>query len=92
MQCKHYSDRNPVGPGIVRELMGAMVAVRHDDGQAVRGLLVTSGRVSDDALKLCATHGIQSYDGSQLTAIAGAVNRESLRKTTAEIAVSSDIP
>ena len=77
VQCKYYADRNPVGPGVVRELMGAVAAVTsRSDGNPVRGLLVTSGRLSGDALKLCATHGIQSFDGSQLAAIGGAVNRE----------------
>ena len=88
VQCKHYLERNPVGPGTVRELIGAMVAVRHDDGQAVRGLLVTSGRVSGDALKLCASHGIQSYDGAQLATIAGAVNREAPGKATADLSAT----
>jgi len=64
VQCKHYSD-NPVGPRIIRELLGSMTTVRHDEDQTVRAMLVTTGRITGDALKLAATQGVQTYDGTQ---------------------------
>jgi hypothetical protein len=76
VQCKHYSASNPIGPGVVRELLGAMGAVGHDDGQVVRGMLVTSGRITGDALKLAAAQGVQTYNGEQLLEIYAAVNRQ----------------
>ncbi len=76
VQCKHDADSNAVGPAIIRELLGSVMTVRHEDGQAVRGMLVTTGRITDDALKLAASHGVQTYDGIQLAAIYAAINRE----------------
>jgi hypothetical protein len=76
VQCKHYRVDNPVRPRVIRELLGAMVMLPHDPDQVVRGMLITSGRFTGDALKLAAAEGIQTYAGDQLAAIYAAVNQE----------------
>jgi hypothetical protein len=83
VQCKHYGHTNPIGPRIIRELLGSSIAVGHDEDQVVRTMLVTTGRISGDALKLVASHGVQTYDGTQLAAICAAVNRNSWAKLPA---------
>jgi hypothetical protein len=34
IQCKHYADNNPVGPRIIRELLGSALTVGHDEDQS----------------------------------------------------------
>jgi len=52
------------------------MTVRHDEDQIVRAMLVTTGRITGDALKLAASHGVQTYDGGELLEICAAINRE----------------
>jgi hypothetical protein len=75
VQCKFYGAANPVGPSAVRELLGSMIDIKYEEGQAVRGMMVTTGRITGEALRLAAKHGIQTMDGSELAAICSAINR-----------------
>jgi hypothetical protein len=76
IQCKHYGPDNPIGPSIVRELLGSMTDITPEDGQALRGMLVTTSRFTPDAVKLAVKHGIQVINGEDLVAICTAVNRQ----------------
>jgi hypothetical protein len=78
VQCKCYSERNPVGPAIVREVLGAIADAIREENQVVRGMIVTTGRFTGDALRLAAKHGIQTTDGDDLSAICGSINRRSI--------------
>ena len=78
IQCKFYSKTNPVGPGVVREMLGAIADAICDESQIVRGMIVTTGRFTGDALRLAAKHGIQTTDGDDLSAICASINRRSL--------------
>ena len=77
IQCKFYSKTNPVGPGVVREMLGAIADAIRDESQIVRGMIVTTGRFTGDALRLAAKHGIQTTDGDDLSAICASINRRS---------------
>ena len=78
VQCKCYGPDHPVGPSTMREMLGSLQDIKREDGQSVRGMVVTTGRISGDALRLAAKHGIQTFDGSQLAAICNAINRAAL--------------
>jgi HJR/Mrr/RecB family endonuclease len=77
VQCKCYKSSNLIGPGHVRELLGAIADLNADDGITVKGMLVTTSRFSGDALKLAMKHGIHCVNGDDLTAIFDSVNRDS---------------
>jgi restriction endonuclease len=76
VQCKFYAPKNEIGPSIVRELIGSIADLFHDPTQAVRGMIVTTGYFTPDALRLAVKHGIQAIDGESLNAICFAVNRK----------------
>jgi hypothetical protein len=76
VQCKHYGADNPVGPSTIRELLGSMEDMTPDEGQIVRGMIVTTSRFTPDAVKLAVKHGIQATGGEDLVAICSAINRE----------------
>jgi hypothetical protein len=75
VQCKCYGPNNPVGPDKVRELIGAIVDFRREEGQVVRGMLVTSSRFTPEATRLAVSHGIMVIDHSSLVDICAALNR-----------------
>ena len=74
VQCKCYSASNPVGPAVIRELVGTMAGVRREEGQAVRGMIVTSSRFTPELLRLAVSHGVQTIDRNTLIDICAAVN------------------
>jgi hypothetical protein len=78
VQCKCYKRSNSIGPGHVRELLGAIADMEKDEQTSVRGVLVTTSHFSGDALKLALKHGIQCINGDDLVAIFNAVNKSSL--------------
>ena len=75
VQCKFYGDRNPVGPAVMRELLGAMQDTAREPGQTVRGMVVTTARITRVAAALGARHGIEMVDGERLERIRRGVGR-----------------
>jgi hypothetical protein len=75
IQCKQYAPDNPIGPSVVRELLGSMTDIGPDAGQAVRGMIVSTSRFTPEAMRLAAKHGITMTDGDDLAAICAAINR-----------------
>jgi restriction system protein len=60
VQCKHWKARQ-VGVTIVRELLGVMVAARAD-----RGILVSSGYFTEEAINFSRDQSIDLIDGDSL--------------------------
>ena len=58
VQCKYWSEKHPVGPAVVRELLGSLATFP----QGASGLLVTSSRVTDVARNLCLENSIRFYE------------------------------
>ena len=50
VQCKCYKRSNSIGPGHVRELLGAIADMETDEQTSVRGVLVTTSHFSGDAV------------------------------------------
>ena len=63
VQCKHWK-AGKVGVTFVRELLGVMTAEK-----AAKGIVVTSGRFTDEAQRFARTSGIELVDGTALRAI-----------------------
>lgn len=70
MQCKHWRDER-VSVSIVRELYGVMAA----DG-ANRGIVVTSGGYTPDALDFARGNPLELIDGPQLVQLISDVKRK----------------
>ena len=64
IQCKHYPD-DSIGPNFVREMIGA----RQSQPNATRAVLVTSGKFSDEAIRLADRQKIILIDGTYLVAL-----------------------
>ena len=75
VQCKCHGSDNPVGPSVVRELVGTMASMAWEPGQTARGMIVTSSRFTPEAQRLAMQHGINVVDGTALNNIGTAVNR-----------------
>jgi len=67
VQCKHWRTQK-VGVTVVRELAGVMAVQR-----AAAGIVVTSGRFTDEARTFAATAGVELVDGRALPALLGRV-------------------
>lgn len=63
VQCKHWKAQQ-IGASVVRELLGAMVAER-----ANKGILVSSGRFTTEALEFARGKAIEMMDGEALNAL-----------------------
>lgn len=85
IQCKRYAHDHPVGPAVVRELLGSMTDLTPDPQQAIRGIIVTTSRFTPDALRLSAKHGIQTLNGDDLTAVCSAINRQASPSLAADL-------
>lgn len=72
VQCKQWRERN-VGVKLVRELYGVVAAER-----ANRGILVTSGRFSADAVEFASGVAITLVAGDELANLIAEVQRSSL--------------
>jgi hypothetical protein len=79
VQCKCWNENAPVGPSVVRELIGTMADVLREEDHVVRGMIVTSSRFTPEARRLAVGHGIQTIDGEDLVDICAAVNHASTR-------------
>jgi restriction system protein len=60
VQCKHWKARQ-VGVTVVRELLGVMTARK-----AAAGIVVTSGRYTDEAQRFARESGVELVDGTAL--------------------------
>ena len=69
VQCKHWKVRQ-VGVKPVRELFGVMTAER-----ATEGILVTSGRFTDEAKSFASSNGITLVDGTALARLVASSDR-----------------
>jgi hypothetical protein len=75
VQCKCYKPSHLVGPSYMRELVGSIADLRSDGVARVRGMMVTTSRISGDALTLAVKHGIQCVTGDDLKLILDSINR-----------------
>jgi Restriction endonuclease len=77
VQCKCYKPSNLVRPSHMRELIGSITDLRTEGVAPVRGMMVTTSRISGDALGLAVKHGIQCVAGNDLGSIMESINRAS---------------
>jgi hypothetical protein len=63
VQCKFWDPVRPVGPSVVRDLIGARAAV----GKIVEALLVTSSRLTEGAVKLAQETGVRFVEAVDFT-------------------------
>jgi restriction system protein len=71
VQCKHWKARQ-VGVTVVRELLGVLTARK-----AAAGILVTSGRFTDEARRFARDTGVELVDGMALQALLAEARRSS---------------
>lgn len=69
VQCKHWKARQ-VGVTVVRELLGVMTARK-----AAAGIVVTSGRYTDEARRFARESGVELVDGTALQAMLAEARR-----------------
>ncbi|MFO7606877.1 MAG: restriction endonuclease [Desulfurivibrionaceae bacterium] len=70
VQCKHWKNIK-VGVKVVRELFGVMTAKR-----AGRGIVLTSGEFTRDAIAFAGSNSIELVDGATLLRLIGEVQKE----------------
>jgi hypothetical protein len=75
VQCKCYKPSNLVNPSHMRELVGSIADLQRDGVEVVRGMMITTSRISGDALSLAMKHGIQCVAGDDLNLILDSVNK-----------------
>jgi hypothetical protein len=75
IQCKCYKPFHLVSPLHMRELVGSIADLQSDGVSHVRGMMVTTSRISGAALTLAVKHGIQCVTGDDLNLILDSVNR-----------------
>jgi len=78
VQCKAWEQ--DVGVKLIRELFGVMAAEK-----IRKGVFVTTGRYSDDALAFAAANGIVAIDGNGLIQRVNRLGRDALRKLLSEV-------
>lgn len=59
----------------MRELIGSIADLQREGVEAVRGMMVTTSRISGDALSLAVKHGIQCVGGDDLNLILDSINK-----------------
>jgi hypothetical protein len=66
VQCKCWALHRPVGPEVVRELVGAIA--KADRGRAAnsRGMIITTSRLTPGALAEAQAHGFEVLQGEEL--------------------------
>jgi hypothetical protein len=69
VQCKCWRPDRPVGPDVVRELLGAISA--YPDG--TKGMLVTTSRFTSGAATLAKESGVMLIDGDEFASLLGDV-------------------
>jgi len=58
VQCKFWSSRRPIGPAIIRDLLGALSTFP----EGASGLIVTSTRLTEGAKNLCDEQGVRYFE------------------------------
>lgn len=74
IQCKCYGKQNPVGPDIVRALLGS-IADFETDQRRFRGMIATTSRFTPEAQRLALKHDVTLIDGGELADICAAEER-----------------
>ena len=86
VQCKHWKTSS-VGASVVRELYGVMAAEKADEG-----IVVTSGRFSQDAQDFARGKMIQMIAGPQLLAMIKEVQPAEKRESRGELSAPPSCP
>lgn len=76
VQAKCYAQDRPVGPDIIREMLGSLqeYSKRYPD-QKPAGMVVTTSKFTGEAQRIALAHGVRLIDGANLRAIAAAENK-----------------
>ncbi len=69
VQCKCWSPHRPVGPDVVRELVGAIASADRGKGTQSRGMIITTSRLTDGALAEASAQGFEVIQGEDLSAL-----------------------
>jgi Restriction endonuclease len=80
VQCKCYKPSILVNPSHMRELLGSIADLQRDGVAPVRGMMITTSRISGDARTLAVKHGIQCVTGDDLSSILDSINRANSSK------------
>jgi hypothetical protein len=75
IQCKCYKPSNLVNPSHMRELIGSIADLQRDGVEVVRGMMITTSRISGEARSLAVKHGIQCVAGEDLNLILDSINK-----------------
>ncbi len=65
VQCKCYSANRPVGPEVVRELVGAIALADHGAKGTSRGILMTTSTFTSGAVTAALALGFELIDGAK---------------------------
>ena len=76
VQAKCYAQDRPVGPDIIREMLGSLQGYtkRYPD-QKPAGMVVTTSKFTGEAQRIALAHGVRLIDGANLRASAAAENK-----------------
>ena len=66
VQCKCWAVHRPVGPGVVRELVGAIAAADRGSEKDSRGMIITTSRFTPGAVSEALQLGFELIDGEAL--------------------------
>jgi hypothetical protein len=79
VQAKCYAQDRPVGPDIIREMLGSLqeYSKRYPD-QRPGGMVVTTSKFTGEAQRIALAHGVRLIDGANLRAIAEAENKRAM--------------
>ena len=74
VQCKCWSPSRPIGPEVVRELVGTIALVDANSGSESRGVLMTTSRFTDGAVLAANELGIELIDGERFAGMLKAIS------------------
>lgn len=66
VQCKCWSPHRPVGPEVVRELLGAIAQADREGGGRSRGMIMTTSRLTSGAALEAVAAGFMIVEGHDL--------------------------
>jgi Restriction endonuclease len=69
VQCKCYSANRPVGPEVVRELVGAIALADQGAKGTSRGILMTTSTFTSGAVTAALTLGFEIIDGAKMASL-----------------------
>lgn len=67
VQCKCWAPNRPVGPDVVRELIGSIIQADRNSDQNSRGMIITTSRLTSGAALEAEAAGFRVIDGSELS-------------------------